>query len=189
MGQAGHFTSKQAEAAGYSRRLQHYHAHKGHWDRIDRGIYRLREFPTSPHEDLVRWVLWSNGKAVFSHDTAATVLELGDILHSRIHVTVEPGFRKVPPPSVVVHKAHLPITDIQDGPYFHLTTPLRTLVDLFVAHSETDRLVTAIWHSFDQGIVQRDAFRRALAALGEGYREEAQRLLGFLKRPARRRAV
>lgn len=180
-GQSGYFTAKQALEAGYSSRLQHYHTHRGHWLRIDRGIYRLREFPGSRFEDLVRWTLWSGGKAVISHDTAADVHELGDIMAGRIHLTVPPEFRKAVPAGVVLHKAWLGVQDLEQGSGFRLTTPLRTLVDLFLAHMETDRLATAIRSALDRGRVRWSQLDTAFGALGEEHQEGAHRLLAIVK--------
>ena len=73
--QSGYFTAAQALAAGYSYAGQRYHAHRGNWLRVDRGIYRLPEWPATAHEDLVRWALWSRGRAVASHDTALSVYD------------------------------------------------------------------------------------------------------------------
>lgn len=180
-GQAGSFTAKQALEAGYSRRLQHYHTKRGHWLRIDRGIYRLRDFPGSRFEDLVRWTLWSRGKAVVSHDTAASVHELGDIMAGRIHLTVGADFRKPVPPGVVLHRAWLGVRDLEEGSGFRMTTPLRTLVDLFLAHMETDRLATAIQSALDRGRIRWPQLEAAFASLGEEHQEGADRLLSIVR--------
>ena len=100
--QSGHFTAKQAVGAGYSRRLQTYHTARGDWERIDRGVYRLRFWPAQDHEDLVRWTLWSRDQsdqahAVVSHDTALQLYELSDVMPAVVHLTVPRGFRKRPP--------------------------------------------------------------------------------------------
>src|SRR6266508_2070830 len=68
--QSGYFTAAQALDAGYSYPAQRYHAKRGNWLRVDRGIYRFPEWPTGPREDLVRWSLWSRGRAVVSRETA-----------------------------------------------------------------------------------------------------------------------
>lgn len=134
-GQGGYFTAKQAIQAGYSYRLQSHHADRGNWLRTERGIYRLRNYPDSSHEDLIRWSLWSHNRqgepqAVFSHDTALAIHELGDVMPARIHFSVPPTFRKPVPGGCVVHRAQLPTHDIERSDGFLLTSPLRTLVDV-----------------------------------------------------------
>ena len=91
-GQAGYFTAAQALEIGYSYQAQKYHVDYGNWERIDRGIFRIPEWPVGLHDELARWVLWSKGRAVVSHDSAASAYGLGVANPSRIHLTVPPDF-------------------------------------------------------------------------------------------------
>jgi predicted transcriptional regulator of viral defense system len=176
-GQAGYFTAKQAKKAGYSRRVQHYHAQKGHWHRIERGIYRLVEYPSTPHEDLVRWILWSRGKAVVSHETAAAVYELGDVMPARIHLTVPLDFRKTFPDSVIVHRAILPPEDTSRWQDIAITTPLRTLLDLAGSWIESDALADIVREALRRGSVSRNDLETGLNGLDEPRRERMRRIL------------
>jgi hypothetical protein len=55
--QQGYCTSAQAGACGYSPVLLAHHAHSGRFLRVRRGLYRLREYPSSPREEmLVAWL-------------------------------------------------------------------------------------------------------------------------------------
>ncbi len=177
--QAGCFTSRQALGAGYSWRLQHYHAARGHWLRIERGLYRLREFPSSPHEDLVRWCLWSRGKAVVSHDTAAAVHELGDVMPARIHLTVPPGFRKAIPPSIALHRARLGEDEVIQGDGFRITSPLRTIIDLLLFGMESDRLAAIVRDAIERGAVRRPALDAGISKLDMAQRDRARRVLAL----------
>ena len=96
-GQGGYFTSADAKSIGYLYPLQHFHVRRGNWIRVERGIYRLKHFPTVDHEDLIHWWLWSQKKGVISHESAAELYDLGDILPSRTHLTVPRNFRKKEP--------------------------------------------------------------------------------------------
>src|SRR2546428_5990833 len=111
--QSGYFTAQQALKIGYSYPAQRYHADRGNWTRVDRGIFRLPEWPTGQHDDLVRWTLWSRHRAVVSHETALAVHGLGDVNPARIHLTVPPGFR-ARPHGVVLHTGAVPTSDLQD---------------------------------------------------------------------------
>lgn len=74
--QRGYFTAAQALEDGYSYQSQHFHVQRGNWTRVDRGVYRFREFadlPTGENDHLVRWTLWSRDLAVVSHTTAIGV--------------------------------------------------------------------------------------------------------------------
>jgi hypothetical protein len=110
--QGGYFTSRQALEAGYSTRLQHYHAHRGHWERKARGIYRLPEYPPGRSEDLVLWTLWSRGKAVVSHESAAAV-DLGDFFMFQVGACRELALRAGP-----VRAYRYPVTGMLGGRTF-----------------------------------------------------------------------
>ncbi|MBI5244405.1 MAG: hypothetical protein HY922_12125 [Elusimicrobia bacterium] len=159
--QGGYFTAKQARCAGYYNRLQHYHKETGDWEYIERGIYRLRNYPHSDREDLIRWSLWSFNRkgepqAVFSHETALAFHEVGDFMPARIHITVPPTFRKKISGGCIVHKAILPATDVEQHAAFKVTTPLRSLFDAYVAHVEPDQLERAILDALSRGVVRID---------------------------------
>src|SRR5688572_10424017 len=52
--QAGYFTTEQAIDVGMDRSTLRHHARPGgRYERIRRGLYRLRHFPSSPHEHVV----------------------------------------------------------------------------------------------------------------------------------------
>lgn len=180
--QAGYFTSEQALAAGYSRRLHTYHTHRGHWIRVERGIYRLREFPSSKQEDLARWSLWSRGRAVVSHDTAAAFHELGDLLPARVHLTVDPSFRRKIPPGAAVYRSTLPPEDIEEGEGFRVTTPLRTIMDLITSATEADWIGSVISDALNRGSIQRQTLVARFASLNERDRERAFRALAAADR-------
>lgn len=160
--QGGYFTARQARAAGYYYRLQHYHRSRGNWLVIDRGIFRLRNFPDSPWEDLIRWSLWSCNRkgepqAVVSHETACAYHELGDFMPAKIHLTVPPGFRKKSPGGCVLHKAKIGTGDMEQAQGFMVTTPLRTLRDLSESKwVEPSRLVQAVKDALARGMVTRE---------------------------------
>src|SRR6266568_2561037 len=154
--QSGYFTAAQALDAGYSYPAQGYHAKRGNWLRVDRGIYRLPEWPTGPREDLVRWSLWSRDRAVVSHETALSVHELGDVDPAHVHLTVPRNFRQRNP-GVVVHLAELPSRDIEEHDGFRVTTPLRSLFDVAAGELDLDQLAQAIEEALARGMTTRRA--------------------------------
>src|SRR5712691_13458598 len=111
--QEGYFTASDAKSLGYVYRYQHFHVKQGNWVRVDRGIYRLKRFPSSSNADLIRWWLWSRKKGAISHESAAAVYEIGDVLPSKTHLTVPPDFRKKSAAGVVLHKALLDEKDVE----------------------------------------------------------------------------
>jgi hypothetical protein len=151
-GQNGYFAASQALRAGYSYPAQHYHAVEENWLRVGRGIYRLPEWPSSPHEDLARWTLWSGQKAVVSHETALSVHDLGDVNPEKVHLTVPAGFR-AHATGVILHRAVVPPNEKSEHSGFSVTTPLRSLIDVAAGSLDLDHLATAAREALARGLV------------------------------------
>lgn len=159
--QAGYFTAAQAKAIGYSYPAQAHHVHAANWLRIDRGIFRLSEWIPDVHDDLVRWTLWSKGRAVVSHDTALGVYGVGELESPRVHLTVPPAFR-MDDKALLLHRAELPSDDIVDRTGFRLTTLTRSLVDVAALSPDEDQLARAIDEALAHGtLTQRQLRLRA----------------------------
>jgi len=156
--QSGYFTAAQARDVGYSYQAQKYHVDHGNWQKVDRGLFRLPEWPPGEHEDLVRWTLWSRGKAVVSHETALVVHNLGDANPTRVHLTVPPGF-SARAPGAVLHYGEIPSNDVEQFEGYRVTTPLRTLLDVAADGFELDQFTTAVRDALDQGMVTRRLLR------------------------------
>ena len=157
--QQGYFAAKQALNAGYSYRMQSHYRKNGEWLEIDRGIFRLAQFPNTPDEDYVRWSLWSRDRsgqpqAVLSHDSALSIHELSDVMPAKIHLTVPPGFRKKTPKGCVIHKGHIPDDAKEQREGFFVTTPLRSIVDSAECNLSMDYLEQAIRQTCDKGMLQ-----------------------------------
>lgn len=153
--QDGHFTTAQAAEAGYSRPLLDHHVKAGRFQRIQRGIYRLRDFPFADHEDLVVAWLWSDQQGVVSHETALLLHGLSDVLPARVDLTVTESWRarRLKVPGIVrLHFAAIPDADRAWSGPVPVTTPLRTLADCVEDHVQPDLV--------DQGV--RDGLRRGL---------------------------
>jgi predicted transcriptional regulator of viral defense system len=185
--QGGYFTSAQAGQAGYAYSQQHFHISRGNWLKIDRGLFRLRDFPPGEREDLIRWSLWSRNQkgepqAVVSHDTALVVHTLSDVMPDRVHLIVPKGFRKRVPPGCVLHKANLAPESIESRIGYRVTTPLRTLLDVAESPLSQEHLDKAVRDALERGLVRRqlletkpctpEARRRLNQALGAARREE-----------------
>ncbi len=158
--QDGYFTASQATESGYRYPQQVYQRRIGTWEQIDRGIFRLRRFPPSEHEDLIRWSLWSRNRrgetqATISHDTAADLYGFGDVMPAKIHLTVPPGFRKRAPDACVLHIARLAPTDIVVRGGFQITTPLRTVIDLAGSPLAEDQFTKVLRDALRSGRVRR----------------------------------
>jgi predicted transcriptional regulator of viral defense system len=166
--QGGYFTAADAKAVGYGYPLQHFHVQSGRWIRVDRGNYRLKHFPSVAHEDLIRWWLWSRKQGVISHESAATMYELGDLLPAKAHLTVPPPFRKRPVEGVVLHRAVLQPGDVDVRDGVPVTTPLRTVLDLASAHRDPERLTAVVKDAMRKGLLDRSALLTVLATMPKG---------------------
>jgi len=165
-GQEGYFTAAQARQAGYAYSQQHYHVSSGRWQKIERGLFRLRDYPPGEREDLVRLTLWSHNRkgkpqATVSHYTALAVHNLSDLMPVEIHLTVPPRFRKEPPPGCVFHKAILTQCDSEQRPGYRITTPLRTLFDIADTPLSQEHLNKAVQDALEMGLVRRGLLQTA----------------------------
>lgn len=151
--QSGYFTAAQAKEAGYSYQAQKYHVDHGNWVRVDRGLFRLPEWPTDPTDPYVLWTLWSGGRGVVSHESALLLHGLSDVDPAKIHLTVPPGFR-ARDTHVRLHVDTLEAADIDPRRGFSVTTVDRTLLDVAAVGLSQEHVDAAV----------ADAVRRELTA-------------------------
>ena len=167
--QGGYFTSAQARQVGYAYSQQHFHVARGNWLKVDRGLFRLRDFPAAEHEDLIRWSLWSRNQrgvpqATISHDTALAVHGLSDVMPGRVHLTVPPLFRKRVPAGCVLHQANLALADVQSRTGYQVTAPLRTLLDVADSTLSQEHLNRAVRDALQRGLVRQSVLATALCS-------------------------
>ena len=166
--QRGYFTAGQAVNAGYSYQAQYFHVQRRNWIRIDRGIYRFREYlhlPGSETDHLVRWSLWSRNRAVVSHTTALSVHGLGTANPAEVHLTVPPGFKQKDP-AVVLHRATLADAEIEQHEGFKVTTAVRAIVECAAAAVDQDVLDSAVAEALERGMSTRRRLLHAAQELG-----------------------
>lgn len=164
--QGGYFTAAQAIELGYPYQSQKYHVDHGNWERVDRGLFRLPEWPISEHEDLIRWTQWARGRAVVSHETALAVHDLGDVNPARVHLTVPARFRKRAR-GVVVHHGEVPDSDVEQRHGFRLTMPLRSLLDVATGDLDLDHLAGAMEEALARGVLTRRMILARVDAFGD----------------------
>jgi predicted transcriptional regulator of viral defense system len=150
--QAGHFTAAQAKEIGYSYQAQAHHVQAGNWIRIDRGLFRLSEWVPGIHDDLVRWTLWSKGRAVVSHETAISVHGIGEFESPKVHLTVPSSFT-MSDEAVLLHHSDLLDDDILTETGFRVTTPVRSIIDVAAISPDQDQLARAIDDARQKGLL------------------------------------
>lgn len=161
-GQSGYFSASQALDIGYSYQAQKYHVDHGNWVRIDRGLFRLPEWPSDPEDAYARWILWSRGEGVVSHDSALAVHELSDVNPAKIHLTVPKGFRAVDD-AVDIHHGSLEAEDIEMRNGWRVTTVERTLADVAGGDLSQELIDTAVADALERGLTTRRRLLRRAA--------------------------
>jgi len=155
--QSGYFTSAQARLRGVSRQLLDHHVTQRRFERVRRGLYRLRGFPSSPHDDIrEKWMAVGPEKAAVSHQSALALLELSDNIPDDVHLLVprrHRGLRR--PGGVVIHTRpddEQVATVWRDG--MPLTTPARTLVDV-ADELQPEQAAMAAQQALTRGLLTR----------------------------------
>jgi predicted transcriptional regulator of viral defense system len=153
--QHGYFTTEQARAHGVSSQLLNHHARNGRFDSVRRGLYRLRGFPTSEHDDMrEKWMAVGMDKAVLSHESALALFELSDNIPDQVHLLVPRRYRGLRrPPSVALHTRpdNEGVSIVwRDG--LPLTAPARTLVDV-VGELQPEQAAMAVEQALSRGLI------------------------------------
>lgn len=177
--QAGYFTAAQAVSVGYSYQAQKFHVDHGNWQRVDRGLFRIPEWPTDDDDSFVRWTVWSGGAAVISHLSALAWHELGDANPDRLHVTVPKSFRRTDS-ALVAHRGDLSFADIEDHGAFRMTTPVRSVVDVAGVAGDQGLVDGAVADLIVRGEVDARGLRDAAASLGSRAELGVERALAAL---------
>ena len=168
--QRGYFTTAQARDYGYSRSLLAHHAKTGTFQRVHTGIYRFRDYPSTPREELAAaWLAVGKDVAVVSHESALEQWDLGDLIPETVHLSVPRTRRRLPClPGVTIHTTTRPLDreNVQMLEGIPVTTPARTLLDVAQANVAPDQLGFALYQAITRGWIDRDALRVQAARRG-----------------------
>lgn len=158
-GQHGYFTARQAARAGFNREALRHHAATGRFTRIRRGLYRLRDYPSSPHEDLMAALLGLSPEAVISHDSALELLGLGTVIPNSTHVTIPRNRRYARHgPDITIHTTSRPLAeaDRTEREGIPVTTPARTIVDAAATDIAADQVEMAVEQALGRALTTRE---------------------------------
>lgn len=165
--QAGYFTARQAVEAGMDRSTLHYHARDGggRYERARRGLYRLRHFPSSPHEHVVAaWLPLRQAGGVVSHESALELHDLSDVMPTAIHISLPRAKRgQRPRPGVRLHTLEHPpgrseVVAVHGIP---TTTPERTIADAAEGGTQPEQVEMAIRQALDRALTTPRRLRTA----------------------------
>jgi predicted transcriptional regulator of viral defense system len=182
--QRGYFTTNQAAQSGYARSMLTYHVQRGTFQRLNRGVYRFREYPTLPRDDVVAaWLTVGKDVAVVSHETALALWDLSDVIPDVIHLTVPRTQRSLanrPPSGVLIHTTTRPWAegDVRTHEGVRLTSPERTIVDAAEAGTQPDQIEMAAAQALARGWLDRARLRRDASARSKRVTDLVMRALG-----------
>lgn len=164
--QAGYFTAQQAVAAGMDRSTLRHHARPGgRYERVRRGLYRLRHFPSSPYEHLMAaWLPLRDAGAVVSHESALELHGLSDVIPDAVHLSLprsERGQRRRA--GIRLHTLNRPPTkrEVCGIAGLPVTRPERTIVDSLATGTQPEQIQMAIRQALGRGITTPRRLRTA----------------------------
>jgi predicted transcriptional regulator of viral defense system len=176
--QAGYFSAGQAVAAGMDRSTLAHHARPGgRYERVRRGLYRLRQFPTSDHEHVVAaWLPLRGADAVVSHESALELYELSDVIPTSVHLSVprvQRGQRARA--GVRLHTVACPPdpSEVQLVRGLPTTSPARSIVDALQAGTQPEQVELAARQALERGMTTP----RRLRAAAEGRSDRVRRFV------------
>jgi len=168
--QMGYFTTRQAGSCGISRPLIAYHSRSGRFVRVRRGVYRLRDYPPSPREEVfVAWIASGGHEAVVSHESALDLLNLSDVVPERIHLTVARASRyRRSSATITIHTTVRPVprTEIVMRDGLPVTSPLRSILDAAATGTAPEQIIAAIAQALQRGLATKRQFEKAAGSRG-----------------------
>jgi predicted transcriptional regulator of viral defense system len=151
--QHGYFRTDQAEALGMSRRALSHRASIGELDHQAYGLWRLSAWPAGPRDELYALSAIAP-QATFSHDTALSLLGLGDFIPTEIHLTIPESSRLQPRPGIRIHRSRsgAELDRLRRDGLF-ISTPRRALLDAARSGLEPALLQTAASEALSRGLL------------------------------------
>ncbi|MEX2430819.1 MAG: hypothetical protein WD645_02735 [Dehalococcoidia bacterium] len=181
--QGGYFTAEQARSHGFSWALLSHHAKYGNFIRAFHGLYRLREYPSSPREDvLAAWLAVGKDVAAVSHESALDMLNLSDVIPGAIHITVPRSRRHFPKlPNVKVHTTtrRLRKEDLVDREGVPVTSATRSILDAAETGTAPEQVEMAVAQALERGLATAPQLRQQADERG---RRVATLIAGGLKK-------
>ncbi len=149
--------------------LAHY-ARSGEFIRERRGVYRFRDYPSSPWAHIQAACLASGpSDAVVSHESALELLGLSDVVPHTVHLTVPRHRRgRQTPPGATIHTARHPPApaEVVERDGFRVTAPARSIADAAAWGTAPDQIVAAIGDALERGMATAEDLRTAARRRG-----------------------
>ena len=169
--QTGYFTAAQAQGCGISPRLLTHHTSTGRFVRIARGLYRFRDYPSSPDEEVMTaWLAVGKERSVVSHESALDLLDLTDVIPHAVHLTVTRDRRGLhAPPGVMLHTVTTPLRaeEVVTRRGIRLTAPVRTLLDVAETGMAPEQVERGVREAVRRGLATPDQLRQGAQTHGK----------------------
>ncbi len=158
-GQDGYFTARQAREAGFSPQLLAHHVRSGRYEHIRRGLYRLRGYPGSSHEEVrAKWLAVGAEQAVVSHESALELHGLSDVLPNTVHLLVDRddrGIRRLQGVTLHTTTKALKSSEVVSRDGIRLTDPVRSILDAAGAGTAPEQIEVAVRQALNEGLMTR----------------------------------
>jgi predicted transcriptional regulator of viral defense system len=142
----------------------------GQFIRVRRGLYRFREYPSSPREHvLAAWLAVGKNAAAVSHESALDILGLSDVIPDSVHLTVPRSKRNLPSiPGVRVHTTSKPIRaeDLVTRDGMTVTSATRSILDAAEAGTAPEQIEMAITQALERGLATAEQVQRDVDVRG-----------------------
>jgi predicted transcriptional regulator of viral defense system len=158
-GQDGYFTSRQARESGFSPQLLAHHVRSGRYEHVRRGLYRLRGYPGSSHEEVrAKWLAVGAERAVVSHESALELHGLSDVLPNTVHLLVDRddrGIRRLQGVTLHTTTKALEPSEVVSREGIRVTDPVRSILDAAGAGTGPEQIEMAVRQALNEGLITR----------------------------------
>lgn len=143
--------------------LSHHARPGGRYERVRRGLYRLRHFPTSAHEHVVAaWLPLRYAGAVVSHESALDLHAPSDVIPVAVHLSLPRAKRgQRPRVGVRLHALERPPgpSEVRTVEGVPVTSPERSIVDSPEAGTQLEQVELAIGQALERGLTTPSRLR------------------------------
>ena len=180
--QGGYVTLAQAEAVGIHRNTFRHHVRTGGWfERVERGLYRLRFFPSSPFEHIAAaWVRVGPETAVVSHESALELYGLSDVVPAEVHLTLPRAHRyRRTRFGARLHYPRTPLRadEVRRVHGVRATSPERTILDVLEGGTQPEQAEMAVRQALDRALTTPERLARAASDRPATIRTTLRRLV------------
>jgi predicted transcriptional regulator of viral defense system len=143
-----------------------HHVRSGRYEHVRRGLYRLRGYPGSSHEEVrAKWLAVGAERAVVSHESALELHGLSDVLPNTVHLLVDRddrGIRRLQ--GVTLHTTTMALepSEVVSREGIRATDPVRSLLDAAGTGTAPEQIEMAVRQALNEGLTtRRSLFARA----------------------------